>query len=833
MKQTNKDVFSHEEYAKYFDPSKADDTPIPSPLNFKSYDEYSKELSKWYTNKTKTYASALLPIPIAGQIYIPSEPKIFTPEEKQNPSRMRTFKAQQWPLLPKNYAEMLGYIENNSEIDPEAEFKEQYPKREKIYMKHHISSSPQWMEQKVPQEPIPEFYDTLEEYEEAYKRWASVADDMFTISIPSVEEMEKIALIDVVKPTETSEMVPATDIPESPLDPRIIELAKNTKLTQFKLLPILEEIKEPLPKKQESESLETYQIFVYGVDPQVFLNDMINYGLYKPTTSTLRPCHPVHPHVFINGDKSLAEPLLLSSAPIDQNFISDIINIFVADIVELFSYNKDGVRASEAFFKFLSNEKNLEEFIARSELSQRIKYSSSQFLLNLVENVEDSRPLTDLLENNLTLLRKFVKLLTVASNEVHFVYTGLDDSNSPYNPILKGYLFSVIFEIFSKCTNASICDVSRTLCQRYCVEIAKLINDANIHSRITSDLNSDTMNDGTRAALMILNLSSPHVHRILFSHSFISWINDMSKFKNGIIFIETLSYSNALDAIALMMLGPLCATIGSKLKDLTEQTSYCLRRILYHLFSLCEKVRITFNGTNLVEIFDTLSSLQIECLSTLVAPIAKIIVCKSMISNYKDNIQTFRETLQASVTKLCQSATESSSTQFRQQLQALKILSIDTSCAKIMIKHEPFMIKVFEHLTSNDMNTVFLSWDFLELLSKDSEAFKMLPDNETYVNKICDFPSKSSLVTVRKLIEFSFKIWNSHDPTLTSSWNKVISRAIKLIYSYQHIFKNDKRMKELNEEFFSYISKSKNPDFKNVKEELKKAEEDSQSSKKK
>lgn len=824
MHEIRKDIFTHREFAQIFNPEEEYKEPIPMPLTFNTYKEYYMALSEWHYRKIKQYSSALLPIPINGLLYAPIKAKVFTKEEKANPSRFRTFKAQQWPLLPNNYTEMLQLIEKNEEINPDQEFHEQYPKREVIYMKHHITSSPQWMEQRVPHEPIPEFYDTLEEYELAYKRWATIADEMHRNEIPTIEEMETIAMIDEVEPVKTATSEPATEVPPCLYDKKFVEFAKNATFTESKIEPILKKFKKPCKDEESSDDEPVYQRFVYGVDPDKFVKDMIDFGMYRPSTSILRPCHPIDHHVYVNGDLSDAERIILNTSEFSLDIITSIIRILISnqDLIQLLKYNVNGAEASEQIFKFLTNKKHLRGFIARTELSQSIKYASSQFLLVVMTQVRDAQPLTVLLEDNIKLFHSFVNLLCVASSEVHSIYNLFDERNSKYDPIIKGYLFSIIYEIFSKESETSIYDISRAYCQRYSNEIAKLIKNDAIHEQITADLNSNTMNDGTRAALMILNISSPHVHRILFSHSFIEWINEMSKFRNGVIFIETLSYSNALDALALLITGPLGATIDGHLEQLTEQACYCIRRILYHLFSLCERINISFNGTNLVKILDNISSSQRECLSVLVAPIAQIIVQKKMISNYKDQSQTFLQILQNSVTKLCNATAQSTNTQFRQQLQALMILSSEKSCSMVMSNSETFMLNVVQHLKSNDSNTMFLSWTFFEQLSKDTHAFRQVTEKEKIRVVFGDIPSAKSNIALRNMLAFSFNIWKSGDMVLIGAWNKAVVRPVKVIASCyidrKLRYRNDKRLQILLEQFINIIEKNKNSEFKELKE---------------
>jgi hypothetical protein len=183
-----------------FRPQDSVDLGMPGPHQFNSCEEYTVALRSWYTRAQRFFGFALLPVPVSGLFHLPEPPKIFTKEEKSDAGRFRTFKANQWPLLPENYLDMLSRVLTGAAVPPDESFAHQIPKREVIYYKHHLSASPQPLADLLPWEPLPHLYDTYADYERPFRNWASLCHSSLLGPLIPVREFESIVAIDIFSP---------------------------------------------------------------------------------------------------------------------------------------------------------------------------------------------------------------------------------------------------------------------------------------------------------------------------------------------------------------------------------------------------------------------------------------------------------------------------------------------------------------------------------------------------------------------------------------------------------------------------------------------------------
>ena len=826
MKEKRRNIFTHEEYPKYFDNENENTQRIPNPLDFENYNDYEKALKDWYTDKVKCYSSALLPTPLSGELYSPIPAKVF--QGKPDAAQFRTFKAAQWPLLPNNYFEMLKLIDQNVEIDPEAQFPEQYPKREVIYMKHHISSSPQWMGQQIPQEPVPEFYDTIEEYEEAYKRWATLANEALAVKIPTVEEFEGLANIDIVERAQTEEPPAGVSriMPEFPFDERIGELVKTAKADESKLQAVFDKIafKPEDIEKINIECPETHNVFIQGIDAEQYLNDMVEFGEYGVAIESRSPCHPVNLHTFVPDDSSKISDKLFNNEEITIDLISEMAQLSLTDdeIILLIQTKTGEQQYGDKISIILSKQEMFQEFIKRSYKSEDIRFNFSRFLYIIIShqlNASGFKILFGSMGNKL--LYSTVELLSLSSQSNVHLYPRIQSEDDKLQTINKLYLYSLLLTIFSNEETSAMYEFLRKECQKLSVRAAKCIKCEEFRNSIQRDLMMNEMNDGTRAALMIVSINAQQLHRVLFGPTFIEWINSFSESKNGIKFIQALSHSPALNALSFLFMSLATSRIAQIFQTITLQTCICLRRVLYNLLEICDDKKLSLGGTDLVDLFQIVSSSMRECVSVIVAPITAIVSSPSIISN---NAQPeYQKILSAAVEKMCCGIKGSSLSQFRQQLQALMIFTKNPSCCLTMSTNSELMLAIISHLTSNDSSTAYLSWKFFMILMKDPKAVDKVYESEPIRQSICEMHSQKNDFAFRKLLNFLLHVWNDvKDTSIQKKWADIIQPSMGVIASKlgkKQISKElDIKTRTAIKEFVQFITNSKSPELKQLKE---------------
>ena len=144
--------------------------PFPDPTNFKSKIEFENACIHWKNNIQNFFSGKSLPHSIISYFYYPSLPSIFIPGTPQH----RAFKSKIHPPIPFNLLKLFELLSKDDPIDGDEPFPKQTPNRDIVKYSDQVTSDPQWQTQLIPQEPMPFLYNTFEEYENAYKKWANI-----------------------------------------------------------------------------------------------------------------------------------------------------------------------------------------------------------------------------------------------------------------------------------------------------------------------------------------------------------------------------------------------------------------------------------------------------------------------------------------------------------------------------------------------------------------------------------------------------------------------------------------------------------------------------------
>ncbi|OHS94053.1 hypothetical protein TRFO_39758 [Tritrichomonas foetus] len=211
---------------------------FPNPKFYRSKDDFLLALHNWKKNVTAFFDGFLLPQPILSHNYYLGHPSIVVKGTQQ----FRSFKPDLDPPIPINSQKLFDllnieylngtehlYSQNHSngnnqkeieraienfdeilkdenKIDEEAPFPAQTPHRNIVKIGHQMTTRQQWQDQLVPAEPFPDMYDTFEDYEKAYKKWAIVClKKSLKSDVPPPSVFEKVARIDLIENTEVIE----------------------------------------------------------------------------------------------------------------------------------------------------------------------------------------------------------------------------------------------------------------------------------------------------------------------------------------------------------------------------------------------------------------------------------------------------------------------------------------------------------------------------------------------------------------------------------------------------------------------------------------------------
>ena len=257
---------------------------FPSPVGFKSKESYFEAVTAWKKRLESRFSGVELPVPISSMHYRPKEPSVFNPGDPAS----RRFRPEKAPCLPLNFNKMFDISLHGQDIDPEEDLPFQLPRRNVVKMKDQITSERQWQSELVPAEPTPSFYNSFEDYSNAYKNWSRAAQASLTIRIPRPDEFGPILKIETAPPNHGSECQAKEKTPtQKTIDFTWVETMKTK---EMKTEPNLSQLLKKRKVSRHSCSPATSLIF--GVDQNLFVEQMLTCGVYEPSLEATQPVYP-------------------------------------------------------------------------------------------------------------------------------------------------------------------------------------------------------------------------------------------------------------------------------------------------------------------------------------------------------------------------------------------------------------------------------------------------------------------------------------------------------------------------------------------------------------
>ena len=257
---------------------------FPSPVGFTSKDQYYEAVRAWKKRVAAHFAGSELPVQVLSFSYRPKPPLPFCATDPEA-RRIRPDKA---PPMSKNFNKLFEILLTGEEFDPDAEFPDQIPRRNPIRVRYHINSERQWQSGLVPGEPVPQWYNTFEEYSDAYKNWCRAAKAGMSVRIPGPREFAPILKLNIMaEHTGMCRNSAGSGERERICDFSWVDTVKDKKFShQDKIAGLLAECRTPKMSSAPSTCL------VFGVDQAMFVEQMTETGVYQPSMDATRPVYP-------------------------------------------------------------------------------------------------------------------------------------------------------------------------------------------------------------------------------------------------------------------------------------------------------------------------------------------------------------------------------------------------------------------------------------------------------------------------------------------------------------------------------------------------------------
>lgn len=798
------DPFKNEPFPVVFRPNRTTDQVLPAPKLYQRGPDYQDAMEEWFQYMRRYFAAAMLPVPLAGIFYLPGPPKIFAKDEKMNPGRFRTFKATQWPLLPNNYNDMIDTILDRKPINPEEQFKEQIPKREVILHKHHMTAAQQWMAQMMPAEPLPFMYDTYDDFQLAYKMWSNVCALNMRVALMKANEFTKIAMMDIVEQSKEKSrpVLPPPKPHENPMDltwaPYLVFYPEKIERALGRLYDRMQEPRKvPEPQKNVVD--------VIGVDKKEFLEEMQKTGSYR---------YGVPQGFYIGRPLENSEPLkrLLSEAKAyDFRLVWRLLG---------FDASQEQINAAlrmemnrTMFVGFISNiisQREAFRYLKKlADYAPQYKYRIS-FLLTAILRNDSSTQLVRLLmmQGNLDLLDSAVHFLNLTSPKRVNLIPMITSQNRGFEMISKCYLVSVLLDLMSDCG-----------CMRWyqelvrkgqpsrkmCFYICQYLKDNRFLEAVRSTPPDSEM---YKVLLMLLNINSKEIHRLLLGKDFLIWINN-SPLRPGLM--NTICHSRAIYTAAQLLVEALNEKVLEPFSDLFKtmrpETVSLFAQVCCGLLKHFDTHGCRISGQTILPLFEAACECQRECVSQCIVPLADIISSRTVISNFA--APDFQPLLMRAVCSICKVIGSAKGVDFREKVQTLIMLARDDQCCFAMAQVPGFKRCLISHLTDGDVVCANRTWElFMKMTSYQRVLGELISDEtKSLISRVVD--NNTERMPLKRMLDFMIKVLERKDPNTTRKLVEILSSAlgqISCLYKTRYVkYKGDPVMVALLDSFYETL----------------------------
>ena len=757
-------IFKHENFSLLFRRATSLQLALPPPKFYTDQEQYQSALEEWFQDMRRYFAAAMLPQPVAGIFRLPELPKIFKKDEKMNPGRFRTFKAAQWPLLPNNYLDMLDVILEKEPINPDEQFKEQVPKRDVIYYKHHMTQDEQWMSQVVPSEPLPFMYNSFEEFVVAYKMWAHITFRYIQIPVMKVREFTKIAAMDVVEqstegprpvlqtPKEFTEKMDLSWAPPNVYFPERI---------QANLGRLWQEVVKPRTFKIPEGSIRAIEVF--GVSKKVMLDEMMKFG----TAIKVRPPRNFYCGKPIRGVESL-RGLIEQAKSYDMNLVLRILqyDLTLGMFERLMKVPVNSVPLATLISRAISEPNALRYLSKRSQVSENHKCRTALLLYSLLRN-EPNTTLVRVLcaPGNLSIFEWALRLLNLASGAGVCIVPSIKGIAQwkGFEIITMAYYLSVFLRIMSRRSGMKYYQDCLGMNRHVVRDLYKVLSAKENLTRLRE---APEGTDLYYATLMMLGTNSQQIHKLLLGKDYLVWINQgpVRPGLNSVICHTSVIFAASqllFEALTENVLGPLETLIENLNPSSAILLAHVVKRMIGH-FGKCG-CRIT--GKTVLPLLQAVAVSRRECIAAVLGPLADLVSSNAIISDL--GAPDFQPLLVKTVCNICRLMNDCSGLELRQKIQALTKLARDENCCFAMLQVPGFKPTLISQLTSKDAVLATRAWELFEkMVAYKRVAVEMFAEgSRDALGSIID--DKMDRVPLKRFIELIRRMWKEQDSTIT------------------------------------------------------------------
>lgn len=843
------DPYTKFPYYSVFHPQDLPQLNLPNIKDFDNKEQYDSALLTWFCQANKYLLSVILPTPITSCFYVPSPPKIFTHEEKTNLLRYKTFKANVWPLLPKNYLHMIDLLLSNEPIYPNIPFPEQIPNREPILYLHHITHEQQWMGQMIPLEPKPFIYDNIEDYEKAYENWSIITfDNLKQPPIPP-NQFGEIASLQCYHKSKSEENTNLTKTSFKKRRKYPMKIPKKAKLlvdlqwanktniqSKTTISTNLQKLYNSLPSAKKLIVDPEPVIDVFGIkDKKEFVHEMIDYGYHSDSLNLNKPIHPTY---FLLGsnisstnsiDQLLENPKNYSISTfykiLDADFTKEqyatILSKSVNDHI-----NGGHVIVANLVDSYLNNQQKVMYLLYYTQRTLRHSIRLSYFFRSLFNlNSSNELFLTIIQPSYIVLFYHIISVINITSNpKIPLVPMIRNFKNTPLMKINHLYLLQTFLILFNENDNPQFYQKILEKLRPFFSSVYRSLAKQETFLNSLRDAPADT--DEYKALLMLIQCESPSIHQLVLGDRFIIWLNQGPKRPT---LLWTIAHSTSMLSASYLFLKN-CSNISKLCQIDSLKTNICLfiSSICKYVYDNAESFNIRFNGKNLIQFFVNFLSCSTIKIFLVLESISILLSSYNIISDFSS--WEYRQLLADAINTICKSIVTSSHSYYMynrhdvsHEFLGIKIyvtrikallnfVSYYDSILPSILQINDFIETITQFLNVPNEKVLRITWKFFRKFTQDANVLENILKRQKVQQNLSSIFNKNNKISQSKMLKFAANVWANADPKYLPSkkylcdiFNPVITLIINAYTVRFTIYKDEVIIIKRIKEFFDRI----------------------------
>ncbi|OHT09058.1 hypothetical protein TRFO_04624 [Tritrichomonas foetus] len=603
---------------------------FPEPSHFKTKEDFYACIT-WKKCIEDLFFSVVLPFLPVDHIYL----QRWTQLPKVPYLKFGKFKPPIDPLLPQNLTELRMCL-LKGDVNPDQQFPYQIQHREIVQHKHQFSQNQQWQGQLILSEPIPLFYNSFEEFDEAYENWSELVKNDTEIPIDHPYKMGDIARIDLA-PSSILFFSKYNSLYNSLYNSYIDHNNRslnneneNTVSMELDWVPYdapyaFEKIFPRFKPKIELQ-WEEINCDVIGVDKIEFVTDFMNYGVHFRTIDSHKPLHPKRVITYTSPKNCRKELIILVQ---DKNITKSarylILNLpFESeDLHSLWSepFNKifEPLLEVSEFEKLYNYARCCNDFEIRYYHIMK-EFVNSSFAPQFYEFIHKIENLKTLFLFSQAITRNYNLIPPPKMNDPLII------------SIAQFYYFTLIIESHS-CgfwINQKLIENCKHLSRALTNE---LFSHSIIKEKLWTSILLDTPNDYTQAITMLVLSPSILTHKAIFIPEFFKYSTQSSKYIVGKVFLLNLFF-NDYGLIGELIANTTHPLLSQLIKGIDPYYAHLIRGFFFNFIDRYTKSHLTFNPDSLLSFFIEASTINFKEFTIFLEPLSYLITSKDLVETF-------------------------------------------------------------------------------------------------------------------------------------------------------------------------------------------------------